>query len=87
MSALPYPVAVCAASSRSEISIATTELSSKRGVDLVVEWLNDQAPVRAHEKVQDTIARAADDLSFTWEAIPSGAGHDAAHLAYLGPWE
>ncbi|MFF2299618.1 M20 family metallo-hydrolase [Arthrobacter sp. NPDC058127] len=59
--------------------------ASNRGVDLVVEWLNDQAPVRAHEKIQDTIARAADDLSFDWEAIPSGAGHDAAHLAHLGP--
>jgi N-carbamoyl-L-amino-acid hydrolase len=59
--------------------------AANRGVDVVVEWLNDQEPVRATSSTQDTIARAADELSLAWEAIPSGAGHDAAHLAHLGP--
>lgn len=59
--------------------------ASQRGVDLVVEWLNDQEPVRADPLVQDVIGTAADSLGLTWQAIPSGAGHDAAHLAHLGP--
>jgi len=59
--------------------------ASSRGVDLVLEWLNDQEPVKTTPATHDTIARAAGDLSLSWEAIPSGAGHDAAHLAHLGP--
>lgn len=59
--------------------------ASRRGVDLVVEWLNDQEPVRADPLVQDVIGAAADSLGLPWQAIPSGAGHDAAHLAHLGP--
>lgn len=59
--------------------------ASARGVDLVVEWLNDQEPVRADPLVQDVIGGASDSLGLSWQAVPSGAGHDAAHLAHLGP--
>ncbi|MBO1804568.1 M20 family metallo-hydrolase [Leucobacter ruminantium] len=61
------------------------ELAAKRGVDTAIEWLNDQEPVHAARSVQDRIAGAADALGVSWESIPSGAGHDAAHLADLGP--
>ena len=59
--------------------------ASARGVQSTIEWLNDQKPVAAHKAVQDHIARTADTLGFSWEAVPSGAGHDAAHLASLAP--
>jgi N-carbamoyl-L-amino-acid hydrolase len=59
--------------------------ASRRGVDLLVEWLNDQDPVPAHPNVQDQIALSSDDLGIAWKAVPSGAGHDAAHLARLAP--
>lgn len=56
-----------------------------RGVSTLVEWLTDQDPVPCATSVQDTIAAASDGLGLAWEAVPSGAGHDAAHLARLGP--
>ncbi len=56
-----------------------------RGVATMVEWLNDQDPVPCAKSMQDQIAGAATDLGYSWQAVPSGAGHDAAHLARLGP--
>lgn len=59
--------------------------ASARGVHTAIEWLNDQDPVEASPLVQDQIAAAAGDIGLGWEAVPSGAGHDAAHLARLAP--
>ncbi|WP_028936081.1 M20 family metallo-hydrolase [Pseudonocardia spinosispora] len=56
-----------------------------RGVELDVEWLSDQDPVPTAEAVRDVISGAAEGLGLSWRAVPSGAGHDAAHLARLGP--
>lgn len=56
-----------------------------RGVDVDVDWLSDQAPVPSSLGVQDVIANTADRLHLSRRSIPSGAGHDAAHLAHLGP--
>ena len=56
-----------------------------RGVATLMEWLTDQDPVACAGGVQDVIASAAVEAGLSWEAIPSGAGHDAAHLALLGP--
>lgn len=60
-------------------------LAEKRGVSTAIEWLNDQEPVPTAQSVQDQIAASAGELGLSWEAIPSGAGHDAAHLSGLGP--
>ena len=59
--------------------------AAERGVEVVLEWLNDQAPVPTDPSIQDVIGAAADDLGVPWSAVPSGAGHDAAHMAHLGP--
>ncbi|MCQ9163921.1 M20 family metallo-hydrolase [Arthrobacter sp. STN4] len=59
--------------------------AAKRGVDVAIDLLNDQDPVPAAQSMQDTVAAASDDLGYSWEAVPSGAGHDAAHMAHLGP--
>ncbi|MDR2565550.1 MAG: M20 family metallo-hydrolase [Bifidobacteriaceae bacterium] len=59
--------------------------ASARGVDTAIEWLSDQDPVPTAHSVQDRIAQAAEGLGLTWESVPSGAGHDAAHMAHLGP--
>jgi N-carbamoyl-L-amino-acid hydrolase len=61
------------------------EEASRRGVHSGIEWLNDQDPVAAAPAVQDHIGGAATSLGLSWEAVPSGAGHDAAHLARLAP--
>lgn len=59
--------------------------ASARGVDTMVEWLNDQDPVACAQSMQDRIAASAQSLGHSWQPAPSGAGHDAAHLAHLGP--
>lgn len=61
------------------------EQASVRGVDTMIEWLNDQDPTPCDQSMQDQIAAAAGSLGYSWQPAPSGAGHDAAHLARLGP--
>ncbi|RZQ60941.1 M20 family metallo-hydrolase [Amycolatopsis suaedae] len=56
-----------------------------RGVDIDVDWISDQDPVPTSPLLQDVVAEAAGGLGLSWTAVPSGAGHDAAHLARLGP--
>jgi len=62
-----------------------TELAERRDIGVDLSWLNDQDPVPTATSVQDVIAAASDDLGYSWRAMPSGAGHDAAHMALLAP--
>jgi beta-ureidopropionase / N-carbamoyl-L-amino-acid hydrolase len=59
--------------------------AERRGVHQLTDWLNDQDPVPTHQLIQDRIGSSAQRLGHSWKAVPSGAGHDAAHLAHLGP--
>jgi N-carbamoyl-L-amino-acid hydrolase len=61
------------------------EGAAARGVTAMIEWLNDQDPVPTAPSVRDHIGRTADELGIGWTPIPSGAGHDAAHMTPLGP--
>jgi N-carbamoyl-L-amino-acid hydrolase len=70
---------------RRKLSDEVVEVARSRGIDVQVEWLSDQPPVPAAVAMQDTIARAADAVGLQWQAVPSGAGHDAAHMANLAP--
>jgi N-carbamoyl-L-amino-acid hydrolase len=60
-------------------------LARDRGVECEVNWLTDQQPVPVPATMQDLIARSIGDLGVAWQAVPSGAGHDAAHMARLAP--
>jgi len=42
-------------------------------------------PAPTDERVRDIIARAADELGFSYLRMPSGAGHDAQNLAQIAP--
>lgn len=59
--------------------------AAARGVEVDLEWLSDQDPVPTDQSVQGAIGRAADMHGLGWTAVPSGAGHDAAHMAHIGP--
>lgn len=61
------------------------DIAAKRGVEVDTTVSSDQPPATAAQAMQDRVAAAADALGFCWAAVPSGAGHDAAHLAHLGP--
>lgn len=52
-----------------------------RGVDVAARRLSDQSPVALHSTVQSVLGGAADRLGVDYITMPSGASHDAAHLA------
>jgi N-carbamoyl-L-amino-acid hydrolase len=55
------------------------------GVDVEVRWSSDNDSVPADHSVQEVISGTADALGIAWEPVPSGATHDAVHLARLCP--
>jgi len=61
------------------------EGASRRGVQVELSWLSDQAPVSLSSTIRDEIAAASEDVGLDWAPVPSGAGHDAAYMADLGP--
>jgi len=61
------------------------ERAGEFGVDADLSWSVDNDCVPAHADVQQTVASVADALGMSWEAIPSGATHDAVHIARLCP--
>lgn len=64
-----------------EIAAKAAEL----GVDVGFDWSTDNEVVKADAGVQDVAASAADSLGIPWMSIPSGATHDAVHMATLAP--
>ena len=66
----------------------TGEIAAKAadlGVDVGFEWSTDNAVVHAAPSVQDVAGAAVDALGLPWMPIPSGATHDAVHMATLAP--
>ena len=59
--------------------------ANRRGVSHMIEWLTDQDAVPTAPAIRDVIAASTDRLGHTWAPVPSGAGHDAAHMVHLGP--
>lgn len=55
------------------------------GVDVDVEWSCDNECRPTHPAVHEVISSAADSLGVAWEPVPSGATHDAVHIARLCP--
>lgn len=59
--------------------------AQREGVDVEFEWTNDNEIVQTSTTVQDSIARVAAAAGHSWQAVPSGATHDAVHMARLAP--
>ncbi|GAA5148656.1 Zn-dependent hydrolase [Pseudonocardia eucalypti] len=61
------------------------ELAGRSGVDVEIDWSrdNERRPVSAD--VHEVIAGVAGSLGEPWLPVPSGATHDAVHLARLCP--
>jgi N-carbamoyl-L-amino-acid hydrolase len=70
---------------RGDLASRIADAARARGVDVELDWLNDQPPVPTAQSVQDLIASSASAIGYSWRAMPSGAGHDAAHIASLAP--
>jgi beta-ureidopropionase / N-carbamoyl-L-amino-acid hydrolase len=57
----------------------------ERGVEVDFAWTSDNATVRTSTEVHAALADAADANGLPWTPVPSGATHDAVHLARLCP--
>ncbi|HEX9227205.1 MAG TPA: M20 family metallo-hydrolase [Arthrobacter sp.] len=55
------------------------------GVDVEFDWSTDNTVVHAHAGIHDLAAAAAEAIGIPWMPIPSGATHDAVHMAALAP--
>ncbi|OLT10244.1 Zn-dependent hydrolase [Kocuria sp. CNJ-770] len=62
-------------------------LSASRGygVDVDFDWTSDNEIVEAHPRAYDLVAATTAELGYSWRPVPSGATHDAVHLASLAP--
>ena len=59
--------------------------AAEHDVEVELGWSTDNTVVRATTGVQDLAAAAADAAGVPWLPIPSGATHDAVHMASLAP--
>jgi N-carbamoyl-L-amino-acid hydrolase len=55
------------------------------GVDVEFDWTTDNEIVHSAPQIQDLAATSAEQSGLSWKAVPSGATHDAVHLARLCP--
>ncbi|MDQ0323889.1 N-carbamoyl-L-amino-acid hydrolase [Pararhizobium capsulatum DSM 1112] len=60
-------------------------IASERGLDLVCKVVGKSEPIEMDPAVQVAICDAAASHKFKYRSMPSGAGHDAAHVALLAP--
>jgi beta-ureidopropionase / N-carbamoyl-L-amino-acid hydrolase len=66
----------------------TEEIRAKAatfGVDVEVEWSRDNECRLATPSIQEVLSATADSLGIDWAPVPSGATHDAVHMARLCP--
>lgn len=68
-----------------EMESAAAAIGARRGLESSLEWLSREEGVRATGWVSETVASAAASLGLGTLVLPSGAGHDAAQMARLGP--
>jgi acetylornithine deacetylase/succinyl-diaminopimelate desuccinylase-like protein len=60
-------------------------LGARRGLEVSAVLVSDQSPVVLHKPIRERLAIAARECSVTFRVLPSGASHDAAHVAQVAP--
>jgi N-carbamoyl-L-amino-acid hydrolase len=60
-------------------------ISARRHLSASLRWISRERPVRVTDWVANAVAQAAASLGIKPLSMPSGAGHDASHMARLGP--
>lgn len=73
------------AGTRARLAAEIAAKAADHGVEADLSWSTDNQVVRAAQSVQDLAAQAADAAGIEWAPIPSGATHDAVHMARLAP--
>jgi len=67
------------------VQSAMNDACGRRGIALEIITLSEESPVTFSYDVVKAIERVCDAENFSAVAMPSGAGHDAAHIARVVP--
>lgn len=57
----------------------------RRGLEVSAVLVSDQSPVVLHKPIRERLALAARERDINFCVLPSGASHDAAHVAKVAP--
>lgn len=68
-----------------ELTAAITEIQGRRGVGTEIITLTDEKPVEISREIVEFLHNIARESDYTAMLMPSGAGHDAMHLAEFTP--
>jgi len=60
-------------------------VEAETGVGAELTWVSQEPPVACHPAMRQLLAEAVSELGIEPLEVPSGASHDAAHVARLGP--
>lgn len=61
------------------------QVTQQRGLKIELQLISKDTPIVLPQSMVDSIQQAATDLGYSTEIMPSGAGHDAMHMATLCP--
>ena len=61
------------------------QVAAKRGLSIELQLISKDQPILLPEQMVQQISQAAQKLGYSYEIMPSGAGHDAMHMATLCP--
>lgn len=61
------------------------EVSRQRGLQIELQLISRDQPILLDPSMVSAVEQAAANLGYTYEIMPSGAGHDAMHMATLCP--
>ncbi len=60
-------------------------IAGRRGLEVSAVLVSDQSPVVLHKPIRERLALAARQRHINFCVLPSGASHDAAHVAKVAP--
>ncbi|PJG84278.1 Zn-dependent hydrolase [Conservatibacter flavescens] len=64
---------------------AIEEVGQKRGLDIELQLISKDPPVLLPDNHIQQLIKVCQHLGYSYEIMPSGAGHDAMHMASLCP--
>jgi beta-ureidopropionase / N-carbamoyl-L-amino-acid hydrolase len=70
---------------QAELEAFAQKLAAERGLGLALVEISRSTPVELDSRLRALLTRTADATGAGTVELPSGGGHDAAHLAVLGP--
>ncbi|MDO4430554.1 MAG: Zn-dependent hydrolase [Lonepinella koalarum] len=61
------------------------QVAEKRGLQIELQLLSKDTPIVLPNEMIESIRQASETLGYSYEIMPSGAGHDAMHMATYCP--